>query len=124
MVVRTAATLNSIGLLMLAEKMVYCKGQVRTAGESSLHLCADTRRLAEHLHARAFRIFPPYRERFPNTDLPGLPMRGRDGFGVAEAAESGSFSFGSVRDSVNAPLAERGLRTFGLRKARMVPRCC
>lgn len=49
--------------------------------------------------------------------MDGFPIFGF-GRGIARAAdEAGSRSFGSDRDSENAPLAERCLPTFGLRIA-------
>jgi hypothetical protein len=67
-------------------------------------------------HPSSARLTHAYRERFPRIDFPGRPIFGFCGFGVADAADVGRFSFGNLRDRENAPLAERGFSIFGFRK--------
>ena len=62
------------------------------------------------------RLTHAYRVRFPKTDLPGRPTFGFGGFGVTAAEDVGRPSFGSLRDSENAPLADRGFRILGFFK--------
>lgn len=55
--------------------------------------------------------------RFPKIDFPGRPTFGRGGFGGMAAEEVGRLSFGSLRESENAPVvAERGFAIFGFFK--------
>lgn len=53
---------------------------------------------------------------FGNLTVNGLPTLGeRSLFGFPVTIDVGRFSFGSLRESENAPLAERCLPTLGLR---------
>jgi hypothetical protein len=48
-------------------------------------------------------------------DVAGCPTFGERGFAARVADDVGRFSFGSFRESENAPLAARGLPKLGLR---------
>jgi hypothetical protein len=53
--------------------------------------------------------------------LPGRPIVGFGRPPVAAAAEVGNVNFGSLRESENAPLADRGLEILGFfKRARSV----
>ena len=54
----------------------------------------------------------------------GGPTRGLAGLAVIAEAEVGRFSFGSLRERANAPLADFGFAMFGFRMDEaMVLRC-